>query len=91
MELANAVEDESEIPDDAAESSQTDQQDTTRKRKKKKVKARVQGELDFWSCLEEWWKARIEEWGNNLGDSEMWQRFVVGSPPPNDAGKLIAR
>jgi hypothetical protein len=78
MELAGTAEDECETPDDAAEDSRTDQQDATRKRKKRKTPGRVPKELDFWACMEAWWKSRIDEWGNSLDNSASWKRSVVG-------------
>ena len=73
----NTVEEESEIPNDAAEDLQTDQQDMTWKRKRKKTQA--PGELDFWLCLEDRWKEHISEWDDDVRNSAMWKRFVIGS------------
>ena len=80
MELADTaeLEDDPETPDDAAEN--LDQQDTTQTRKRKRRKGRVPKGSDFWSCLETWWGDRIKEWGDNIGNSTMWKRFVVGLP-----------
>lgn len=77
MDLANAAEEESEIPDDPAESLQTDQQDAPRKRKKRKTPGKVPNEFDFWLTLEAWWNDCISKWGNSLDDSPEWKEFVV--------------